>query len=149
MSRQIGPGAWLGTAILAGGILPLSGCVIAVGNTAKSDDFQWREDENHPRIGVTLGSVDSALASQLKLDEDDSTLILSVTKGMPADKAGMAASDVVFEVNGSDRASPSDVRRAIRSTPENGELRLRVMRAGEPVDVTLVVDKPAPSNSGY
>lgn len=141
--------AWVGVVVLAAGLLPLPGCVIAVGNSTGRGDYEWRDERERPRIGVTLGSVSPALASQLKINEDDSTLILGVTGGMPADKAGIKTNDVVVQINGSDRASPSDLRRAIRGTPAGGELKLRIIRAGEPTEVTVVVDKPAPDSSGY
>ncbi len=120
-----------------------------MGNSTGRGDYEWRDERERPRIGVTLGSVSAALASQLKINEDDSTLILGVTGGMPADKAGIKTNDVVVQINGSDKASPSDLRRAIRSTPAGGELKLRIIRAGEPTEVTVVVDKPPPDSSGY
>ncbi len=138
-----------GIGMVLGALVSLSGCVIAVGNSAGHDDYEWRDEQDRPRIGVTLGSVNSALASQLKINEDDSTLILGVMGGMPADKAGIKTNDVVVQINGSDKASPSDLRRAIRGTPAGGELKLRVIRAGEPTEVTVVLDKPAPDSSGY
>lgn len=134
-----------GVGLIIGAMVSLSGCVIAVGNSTGHDDYEWRDDHDRPRMGVTLGSVDDALASQLKIDGDDSTLILGVMGGLPADKAGIKTNDVVVQVNGSDHASPSELRRAIRGAAPGGELRLRVIRAGEPLEVTVVLDQAPPT----
>jgi S1-C subfamily serine protease len=131
--------------LLAVALTPISGCVIAVGNDSGYERREWRDAGDHPRMGVTLGSVDEALASQLGIDEDDSTLILGVVEGMPADKAGVKVHDVVVQINGKEDASPEDLRRAIRRADAGVEVKLRVIRAGQPVDLAVVLGGSASS----
>ena len=128
-------------------LLPLCGCIIAVGNSTGSGEYRWQDDHERPRMGITLGEVEPPLASQLGVDARETSLILSVAGGMPAERAGLRAHDVVVQVNGSDRASPDELRRAIRSAPADSEIRLRVIRGGQPLDLTVVLGRgatPAP-----
>ena len=131
--------------LLAAAQAPLSGCVIAIGNEASPDGYQWRDDGDHPRMGVTLGSVGETLASQLNIDEDDSTLILGVIAGSPAEKAGVKVHDVVVQIDGKQEASPDDLRRAIRHASPGAELKLNIIRAGQPMDIAVVLDSVVPA----
>ncbi len=64
-----------------------------------------------------------------------------VTKGMPADKAGLRAGDVITAINDISTQSFSDIRKAIdllRGDPGTS-VRVKVMRAGsKPVDYDMV-----------
>lgn len=134
------------TAALA--ILPLAGCVVVVGNDLDDEKQEWREQESHRRIGVTMGRVDGALASQLRaVDPARATLILGVISNMPAERAGMKEHDIVVQIDGSDDATPDDLRRAIQGKEAGEELRLRVIRAGEPVELTIIMDQRKTSSS--
>jgi S1-C subfamily serine protease len=129
--------------LIVAAVVPLHGCVIAVGNDLGEDQVQWEDDDERPRIGVVLGSVNSALASQLGVDDEQTTLILSVMDGLPADRAGVKKHDVIIQIDGSDDASPQELRRAIRSARPGAELKLRAIRAGQPVELTVVMDGDA------
>lgn len=129
----------LGAVMLAA--MPLGGCVLVVGNDLDDDRRSWRDEESPRMIGVTMGPVDGALASQLAgVDADRSTLILGVIGDMPAERAGVREHDIVVQIDGSDEASPDDLGRAIRRKGPGEEIRLRVLRAGAPVDLTIVMD---------
>jgi hypothetical protein len=93
-----------------------------------------------PVIGVLLGQVGEALAAQLGIDADESTLILEVFEGLPAEEAGLEKYDIVTRVNRESSASPDELTRAIEEAGEGGEIRLEVLRKGRrkkfDVDVT-------------
>lgn len=130
---------------LAAAAGPMGGCVIAIGNKGMDGGSEWRDDTRRPRMGVTLSEVGRALASQLRIDGGSATLITSVSGGMPADKAGLREDDVVVAINGSDHASPADLRRTIERAGPGEEIRLRVIRAGESMDITVVMAPGAPA----
>jgi S1-C subfamily serine protease len=121
--------------------LPLGGCVVVVGNDLDDESRSWRDEEPRRMIGVTMGRVDGALASQLTdVDPERSTLILGVIGDMPADRAGVKEHDIVVQIDGSDDASPDDLARAIRRKDAGEELKLRVIRAGQPLELTVIMD---------
>lgn len=51
-------------------------------------------------IGVMAQDIDSGLAESLGLDTPHGALIAEITKGSPAEKAGLRVQDVVTELNG-------------------------------------------------
>jgi serine protease Do len=93
----------------------------------------------YPYIGVSLRTVDQAVASQYNLAVNKGALITSVTPGSPAAQAGLQAGDVVVNMSGTDIGSADDAVRIIRSSQIGQKLTLRYYRGNnvQTVDVTL------------
>lgn len=117
------------------------GCVIVVDDTSDWDDTgDYRSGSRRPRIGIETESVGPALANQLNIDRHRSTLVESVHSGSPAAHAGVQRWDVITQVDGSEAASPSELRRAIRAKESGETIRLRVIRAGAPIDLDVKIE---------
>jgi serine protease Do len=80
------------------------------------------------------------LAKQLSLPTDlKGALVESVTKGMPADKAGIQIKDVIVEIDGVAIKSDSAMRRAIGETKPGKTVNVKIYRDGKTIDVPVTV----------
>jgi len=96
----------------------------------ESDDIEQITTGKYAGIGVSLGT-----------DADGRVMIMSVTEGYAADKAGMRIGDVIIEVDGKNvkGKSLSEIRSMVRGDSDT-ELRLKVEREGErkPLEFVLI-----------
>ncbi|HEX5008941.1 MAG TPA: PDZ domain-containing protein [Planctomycetota bacterium] len=99
-------------------------------------------------IGVSTGSVDSALRAQLGL-EGDAFVIESVNDDMPAAKAGAQPWDVVTAIDGDAGASTEKLRKALDDKKPGDTLVLTVLRSGKSQDLTLTVEEPRAAPGMY
>ncbi|MBX3357019.1 MAG: PDZ domain-containing protein [Phycisphaeraceae bacterium] len=143
------------TATAAGLVLALStlaGCVVVVGNTTRSyRDADGNSvmviEDGKPLIGVNTERVSPALASQLGVNADRSTLVAYVFEGWPAARAGVKQYDVIVKVDGDDYVPPDAIRKAIRAKKPGDTITLTVIRGGQPVDLQVDIASKPTSNS--
>ncbi len=90
-------------------------------------------------VGVALHPVDigAALATRLKLDQQNGLVILSVADGSPADNAGLLIGDVVLSANGQSLREHSNFLDALWSIEEGATLELGLVRGGERKTVSV------------
>lgn len=71
--------------------------------------------------------------------DGDGTLLLvvEVEKGSPADSGGIRLGDVILGIGGKNVASPSDLAGILASVPPEGPIALDLLRAGEPLRLSL------------
>ncbi|MGP1345379.1 MAG: PDZ domain-containing protein [Phycisphaerales bacterium] len=97
-------------------------------------------------IGIAMSEVPESLAAQLGLDDSEGgVLISSVTPGMPADKAGVRAQDVLVWL-GEDRtpATFESVREVLLEKAPGDRMELELLRGGEAKRVEIeLVERPA------
>jgi Do/DeqQ family serine protease len=86
-------------------------------------------DVQRGRVGVAIQDVTPALASALGLTTNRGALVTQVEPGSPAEAAGVAAGDVIVEINSEPIDSSADLRNAVG-----------LVRAGESVAMTFVRD---------
>ena len=80
---------------------------------------------SRPDIGATLYTVDQSIATRYNLAVSAGALVTQVTRGGPADKAGIKAGDVIVAVND-----------AAVSTAEGLQLMLQSYEVGDKVQIT-------------
>jgi putative serine protease PepD len=99
----------------------------------------------HPYIGVGTVSVDPQIGAQYSLGVDAGALVQSVTKGSPADKAGIRNGDVIVRIGDMDVTSVEDLFSAIRSHKVGETVPVIVVRnkAKTTLRVTLASDATA------
>jgi serine protease Do len=91
-------------------------------------------------VGIRPASVTPAIAQQLSLPENQKgALVEQVTKGMPAEKAGIRAGDVIVSIDGVDIKSDSAMRRAIGETKPGTTVTIRILREGKSLDYPVTV----------
>ncbi|MCX8108849.1 MAG: PDZ domain-containing protein, partial [Verrucomicrobiae bacterium] len=105
----------------------------------------WGERRPSAYLGVQLGSVDAALASQLGLAEDVGALVNMVVEGSPADKAGIKKHDVIEEIDGAKVKGPDDVVKRISERKKGDKIKLGLFRAGKKIELEAELgEKPSP-----
>jgi membrane-associated protease RseP (regulator of RpoE activity) len=96
------------------------------------------------RSGMSIGMRAVAGAELSELNPDlagyfgvaDGVLVLNARDGTPAARAGMRAGDVIVQVDRTPVTSIGEVRRAIDAAA-GATVEIRVLRRGQPVDVTI------------
>lgn len=93
-------------------------------------------------IGAGIGDLNPAQAQALGAPEGGA-VIASLVPGGPAADAGLRPGDVVVQVDGEAVSGAADVIRQVSGAEAGARLRLRVLRAGQPVDVTVAPERRA------
>jgi len=79
-------------------------------------------------IGVRIQDVTKEIAESLGLKNQEGSLISSIAKGGPADKAGIEAGDVVLEFDGKKVESTRKLQRIVGETPIKNSVEIKVWR---------------------
>jgi len=100
-------------------------------------------------IGIEPQEITADLAESFKLPRNQGVLVAGVIRNGPADRAGIKPGDVLVEVEGTPVRDPSQMLNLIAQLTPGSNGRLKVMRRGEAVDMTVTVGKrPRPQRSG-
>ena len=96
-------------------------------------------------LGVELAPVESALASQLGIEEESGALIRLVLDDSRAVKAGVKAHDVVTRIDGKTVEGPGDLTEKIRAHKKGDEVKLEVLRAGKTLELEATLSERNPA----
>ncbi len=99
-----------------------------------------------PRMGIQVAPVPASLAQALGLNSTGGALIVDVTKGLPAEKAGIEKMDVVLGMDGQKLATPDEVLAAIKQLGVGAKPKVQIWRNRSVKD--YVVDLSAESQNG-
>jgi serine protease Do len=92
------------------------------------------EEERQPWVGVEEGTnVDAAIAEAMGLQEVRGILIITITEGSPADKAGLRHGDKVVEIEGQRIRIGGDVIIAIDGNQVDNNTEARAALAGKDI----------------
>jgi len=95
-------------------------------------------------IGAGLGDLNPRQAEALGAPQGGA-VIASLASGGPAARAGLRPGDVVVEVDGERVSDAADVIRKVSRAAEGARLRMRVVRQGRAVDLTVAPERRASS----
>jgi len=90
------------------------------------------------RIGVKLSEVPKEVAESFGLAKDQGAFISMVEPGLPADKAGIVAGDIVLDFNGQPVAKWTDLSRIVANTKPGTKAAVTLWNKGKTRTVTLV-----------
>lgn len=96
-----------------------------------------------PRLGVRSLPVSEEVQRQNNLSTSDGAMIISVTVGSPADRAGIPLGAVITAVDGKAIQGPSDLSNAIRTSGD--DLELTFVLRGQEVRKSVSLAASAPS----
>jgi len=91
------------------------------------------------RIGVQIAAVSKEVAESLGLGKPVGALVQSVQAGMPAEKAGIEAGDIITKVNGAAVEHSSDLPRLVGVIKPGAKATLQVFHDGKSKDVQVAV----------
>ena len=93
-------------------------------------------------LGAQAQDLTPELASAFNIDRQRGAVVTQVTKGSPADKAGLQAGDVITELNGRTVQDATDVRNRIGLLRIGEHVEMKVMRDGKSRTLKAVVEEP-------
>ncbi|MBS0209288.1 MAG: PDZ domain-containing protein [Planctomycetes bacterium] len=82
------------------------------------------------------------LVADDRQDNGQGIRVTDLMPGGPAERGGLKAQDVVTSINGNPTRSMDDFARAITGQGPGTPIKLQVQRAGQSVDVTVVLGRP-------
>jgi membrane-associated protease RseP (regulator of RpoE activity) len=85
--------------------------------------------------GAEVSELNPGLAEYFGVGEG--LLVLDAREGTPAARAGIQAGDVIVQVNGVRATSLVEVRRTMLAAATGSSMQIRVLRRGQPIDLTL------------
>jgi serine protease Do len=130
----------INTLIMTSGAPQSSGVGFAVAiNIAKDVLPQLRDKGRVVRgwLGVQILAITEDLARTYKMKDARGAMVSEVTKGSPAEAAGLKADDVVVTVDGRPVQDSSDLSRYVASKPPGSTVRLHVLRDGAERDIDV------------
>jgi serine protease Do len=91
------------------------------------------------RLGVTVQTVNQALADSFGLKKSGGALVSSVEADGPAAKAGIKPGDVILKYNGKDVANSAELPVLVSTTRPNSVARLEIVRNGSTKSIEVTV----------
>jgi serine protease Do len=91
-------------------------------------------------LGVSAQAVTPDLAAALGLTEPVGAIVNSITKGSPAEKAGLQRGDVIVSLDGKKILDPAELPRMVAFGHINKTVTLSVIRQGKPLEIKAVVE---------
>ena len=97
----------------------------------------------HAYMGIGTVTVDASLGQQYSLGVTSGALVQSITKGSPADRAGIKTGDVIVKIGSTDIATVADVFTAIRSRKVGDTIEVVVVRGKAKTTLSVVLASDA------
>jgi serine protease Do len=95
-------------------------------------------------VGISLGELTANLARKFNVEPGSGVLVNEVEPDTPAERAGLQAGDIIQTFNGRKVESMNQFRFAVADTAPGTEVRLGILRDGQPKTIWLKVEeKPA------
>lgn len=82
-------------------------------------------------LGVYIQDLTPEMAEKFGLSEAKGALVADVSKGSPAEKAGLRRGDIILKVDEKETPTVSDLQREIRSHRPGDRVRLEIWRDGK------------------
>ncbi len=113
-----------------------------------SDQLRTTGHVSRGRIGVQIDQVTKEVAESIGLGKPQGALVRSVEAGMPGEKAGIEAGDIITRFDGKPIDRPSDLPRLVGNTKPGTKTTVTVFRRGSTRDLSITVvelepDQPA------
>lgn len=90
-------------------------------------------------LGVTVQAAAPAIGESLGMEEDRGALVSSVSKGGPADLAGIKVGDVIIEFDKKKIRQVNDLVLVVTGTPVGKEVEVKIIRDKKQVALTVEV----------
>ena len=133
--------------VLPGGglVYPYEGKVAAMGWSGMAPMPSFYTGTPRKIIGVTVDSVEGALASQLGLDPGSAFVISTVSPGLPASKAGLQPHDVIVSIQGEEPATVERLRDTLDGKEPGDTVKLGLLRRGERLELEVGIAEESES----
>jgi serine protease Do len=122
-----------------GGFMGLSFAIPIDVATGIADQLKISGKITRGRIGVMIQELTKELADSFGLSEANGALVVAVQKDSPAEKAGVAVSDVILKFDGKDVDSSADLPRIVGNTKPGSKVSMEVWRDGKIKKISITV----------
>ncbi len=127
------PAQGIGFAISMAAAMPIAGQLVAAGKVV------------YPYLGTSDIDLTPAIAAQLGISAKEGVIVRRVTRGSPADAAGLQRLDVITTVDGQSLPGDSDLQRLLRTHKPGDTLTLEVIRGDQKLTVkATLAQAPTP-----
>lgn len=92
-------------------------------------------------MGVNIQSLSPELAQSFGLEEPTGALVAGVLSDGPAARAGVEIGDIIISFDEREIEKMRDLPRAVAAAKSGRDVKVKVLRAGKPVDLKLTVGK--------
>lgn len=91
-------------------------------------------------MGISMQDIDSKLANEKNLGNNDGVYIADVVKDSPADKAGVKPGDVLLSINGVKVTSSPAVQELVNRYRPKDKISVEIVRDGKQKDLSIVLE---------
>lgn len=99
-------------------------------------------------IGISVEPVEPFLREHLGIEEDSGARVSLVAKNSPAERAGIAANDIILAVNGDKITTIGELKAKVEESGKEGRpLTLEILHRGERKSVSLEPKGPKPEDN--
>lgn len=95
-------------------------------------------------LGVGIQELTSDLAQQFGADTVNGALVTDVSKGGPADEAGLKPGDIILRYDGKSLQDTAHLKNMVAATPPGTKVNLEILRNGKEQTLTAKVGRLAP-----
>jgi len=90
-------------------------------------------------LGVLIQKVTPEIAESMNLPKAEGALVANVSENSPAAQAGVKVGDVIVEFDGHTIKDSTELPMLVARTPVGKEVKVKVLRGGSPVTLTIKV----------
>ena len=90
-------------------------------------------------LGVTIQDITPELSQKFGLKDSKGALVGDISKGSPAEKAGMMRGDVILEFNGKEVRSVGSLRNMVSQSKVGTQVKLKILRGGKEYQLTVAI----------
>ena len=90
-------------------------------------------------LGVTIQDITPELSQKFGLKDSKGALVGDISKGSPAEKAGMMRGDVILEFNGKEVKSVGSLRNMVSQSKVGTQVKLKILRGGKEYQLTVAI----------
>lgn len=90
-------------------------------------------------LGVTIQDITPELSQKFGLRDSKGALVGDISKGSPAEKAGVMRGDIILEFNGKEIKSVGSLRNMVAQSKVGSQVKLKILRNGKEYEVAAVI----------
>lgn len=90
-------------------------------------------------LGVTIQDVTPEISQKFGLKDSKGALVGDISKGSPAEKAGIMRGDVILEYNGKEIKSVGSLRNMVAQSKVATQVKLRILRNGKELELSAII----------
>lgn len=90
-------------------------------------------------LGVTIQDVTPEISQKFGLKDSRGALVGDISKGSPAEKAGIVRGDVILQFNGKEIRSVAALRNMVAQSKAGSQVKARILRGGKEYEVTVTI----------